>query len=193
MKLTVTALCASLVCAHASASLKEVQGCAGIKSDSERLGCYDMAVGKVTKTTGTPGDWLLTEEANPIDDTKTSVLSLEAESGINRRGQRPLLVVRCRSNKTELWISWEDYLGSDQPEVTTRMGSSEAKTRPWSVSSTKTASFYPRSPIMALKRMMKVDQFVAQVTPYNETPITAIFNVRSLQSAIQPLRENCNW
>ncbi|WP_171040643.1 type VI secretion system-associated protein TagO [Marinobacter alexandrii] len=192
-KTTFSFILASIISATAIAKGGGGQDCAGIANDAKRLGCYDLAAGKAVKTTGAPGNWQLTEEKNPLDDTKTLVLSLVAESGSNRRGQKPVLFIRCRSNKTEMWISWEDFLGSDNPKVTTRIGGSEAKTRAWDVSSTKTSSFYPRSPVLALQRIMKADQFVAQVTPYNENPITAIFQISGLDSAIKPLRKNCNW
>ncbi|WP_257025488.1 type VI secretion protein [Pseudoalteromonas sp. MIP2626] len=41
--------------------------------------------------------------------------------------------------------------------------------------------------------MLTSDKLVAQVTPYNESPATAIFNTTGLKNAIKPLRETCNW
>jgi type VI secretion system protein VasI len=34
---------------------------------------------------------------------------------------------------------------------------------------------------------------VAQVTPYNENPITAIFDVRGLKKAIEPYNDILHW
>jgi type VI secretion system protein VasI len=40
---------------------------------------------------------------------------------------------------------------------------------------------------------MDADNLVAQITPYNESPVTAIFDTSGLENAIKPLRETCNW
>jgi type VI secretion system protein VasI len=54
------------------------------------------------------------------------------------------------------------------------------------------ATFHPQ-PIAFLKSMMEANTLVAQVTPYNESPVTAIFDTTGLADAIKPLRETCNW
>ena len=41
--------------------------------------------------------------------------------------------------------------------------------------------------------MLTSTKLVAQVTPYNESPVTAIFNTAGLENAIKPLREICSW
>ena len=41
--------------------------------------------------------------------------------------------------------------------------------------------------------MMLSDKLLAQVTPYNENPVTAIFNTRGMIEAIKPLRQTCHW
>jgi type VI secretion system protein VasI len=40
---------------------------------------------------------------------------------------------------------------------------------------------------------MTVDTLVAETTPYNESPITAIFVVKGLSEKIPPLRAACGW
>ncbi|EKK98854.1 hypothetical protein VCHC41B1_3364 [Vibrio cholerae HC-41B1] len=41
--------------------------------------------------------------------------------------------------------------------------------------------------------MEKADKLVAQITPYNENPLTAIFDTAGLSNALLPLRKTCNW
>jgi hypothetical protein len=54
------------------------------------------------------------------------------------------------------------------------------------------ATFHPQA-IPFLKSLVQANKLVAQVTPYNASPVTAIFDTTGLGNAIKPLRETCNW
>jgi type VI secretion system protein VasI len=41
--------------------------------------------------------------------------------------------------------------------------------------------------------MLNESVFLAEVTPYSETPITAIFDLKGISVAMIPIRENCKW
>lgn len=139
------------------------------------------------------GKWSASVQTNPIDDTKTVTLYLTANEGKSHMGRMINLVIRCKSNTTELIISWWDYLGLNETSVITRVGNATAEQKMWSLSSNNTATFYPGSPIAFIKSLMSADKLVAQVTPYNESPVTAIFDIRGLTAAIRPLQETCGW
>ena len=136
--------------------------------------------------------WLMFEEVNPLDDTKTISLLREAEGSSEQWGDVPYLVVRCKSKQTELYIIWHDYLGSNT-RIVTRVGNHRAQTVNWGVSTDGTASFYPHSPISFIKDLNSSDRFVAQATPFNKTPVTAVFDLQGLNKAIKPLQKNCHW
>jgi len=68
-----------------------------------------------------------------------------------------------------------------------------APTKKWTSSTDKTASFYFGSGYGIAKKLMVTDKFVARTTPYNENPVTAIFDTRGLSKAIEPLRDACGW
>lgn len=178
---------------------KELAKCAAIQGDLARLECFDTLTQdkrlnkpqKEASNVAGSGKWIVDVEVNPIDDSKTVLLALDADSGKTRWNKTVSLLARCKSNKTELYIAWHDYLGSEA-EVLTRVGDSKAKTREWSLSTDKKATFHPR-PIELLKEMLSADKLVAQVTPYNENPITAAFDTKGLSNAIKPLRETCKW
>lgn len=176
--------------------------CAAIDGDLERLECYDqlardfgLIATTITSDVEGSGKWGCKIETNPIDDTKTIILYLvsgEATLETFKRGEDAILIIRCRSNETELLIDWSDYLGSEA-YVLTRVGKDKAVNKKWSLSSDKKATFYPGDPIPFIKSLMEVDKFVAQITPYSESPMTVIFDVMGLKEAIKPLQETCGW
>jgi type VI secretion system protein VasI len=146
----------------------------------------------IIPTKGT-GKWITQIDKNPLDDTKTVTLILQADEGKSSMGDPIYLIIRCMSNKTELYIKWQDYLGLDSVSVTTRIGNAKAETKMWNLSTDSKASFYPGSPILFIKNLMSADKLVAQTTPYGENPIIAIFDIRGLTEAIKLIQETCGW
>ncbi|MDW2321305.1 type VI secretion system-associated protein TagO [Vibrio sp. 1159] len=178
---------------------KEIASCAAVEGELARLDCYDSLANKHkldkpqptgSKPTGT-GKWMVSEEVNPIDDSKTVTLVLDASSGKSKWNKKVYFIARCKSNKTDVYIGWNDYLGRDA-SVLTRIGSNKAVTSKWSLSTDSQATFH-RKPISFLKSMEKADTLIAQTTPYNESPVTAIFDTAGLSNALIPLRKTCSW
>lgn len=137
------------------------------------------------------GDWLAQVEKNPLDDTKTVMLYLKAKQGKGKFGETIALILQCKSNTTDMYIRWGDYLGSEA-YVTDRIGDKPAARSEWSLSTDSQATF-AKKPIGKIKELMKSDQYIAQVTPYNENPSQAAFNTKGLTQVIKPLRETCKW
>lgn len=96
------------------------------------------------------GQWRIRHSIDPIDDSAVVVISLLADEGRSRRGQPISFVARCRSNTTEAYAVWHDYVGddsystySDFKHVTVRIGETDAETQEWNVSTDKKATFAP--------------------------------------------------
>ena len=179
---------------------QEIAKCSVIEGDLARLECFDglsnsLGLNKpkiITPSIEGNGDWDISIKNNPVDDTKTVFLFLKSESGTSKWGKEPSLMIRCASNTTDLYINWHDYLGSDV-YVLTRIGSEKAETKEWTLSTDKKSSFYPESPIRFIKKMINHNKLLAEVTPYNESPMTTIFKITGLVNAIKPIQETCNW
>jgi type VI secretion system protein VasI len=194
--------------AHAVES-SDLAKCAAMPGDLDRLGCFDdltrnagldrpQAVA-VPEAVAKAGKWTVSRDKNPVDDSERVILRLEAESGTSRWNDPIVFIARCQSDDTEAYIVWSDYLGNDgdfrneYKNVTVRIGSEQASTQRWTVSTDSKATFAPDWAGGLLKQMAGSDKFIAQVTPYNENPRTAIFDTTGMAQAMEPLMEVCGW
>lgn len=192
-----TVFCSSLSIA---VSDKEVAKCAAVSNDINRLECYDnlaksnkLAPNSNIKSAN-KGDWKVNIDVNPLDDSKTVILSIYSNENIRTgfRNQKIPLIIRCKSNTTDLYINWANYLGLDSTNVTTRIDKDNAITEKWVLSTDNKATF-ARNAISLAKRMLQGSTLIAQTTPYSESPVMVTFNLDGLQEAIKPLRETCKW
>ncbi len=143
-------------------------------------------------TTSTTPQWELTQSKNPLDDSPTAILSLEASSPARTMlGGAPILILRCTSKKVEAYINWNSFLGTSETQVTTRVGHEAAVTRVWTLSSDSRASFYYGDVADFIKPLMRADTLIAMTTPYNESPVTAIFAVTGLEPKLHTLHDAC--
>lgn len=190
-----------LVPSIASADLNsDLNSCSRIDGTLKRVDCYDNAVKKagiyqdkkeVSVTKG-KGKWDVEVKTNPIDDSRTVVSVLQADSGKGKYGDPITMIIRCDSNKTNMYIAWAGYLGSDSIVVTSRIGSNKSQKAYWDLSTDNKATFR-RQPIKLIKSMLGETKFIAQTTPYNESPTTAIFDITGIDNAVAPVRETCSW
>lgn len=167
----------------------------GLRSSSRSLTPVTSGSMLDSTPTGLGGQsaWDLTESKNPLDDSPTVVLRLAASSGRSRMGEPPTLILRCARKKTDVYINWNDFMGGDEAPVTTRVGRAPAEKSSWGLSTDKAATFYPSVAVSFIKSLMLVDTLVASTTPYNESPVTAVFVVTGLTQKISPLQKACGW
>ncbi len=178
---------------------ERIARCAAVEGELSRLDCYDKLArdlglirsSAITLSTG-DGAWITSVDTNPLDDSKTVTLVLLAKKGKSQWGDPVGLVIRCSSNSTAVYINWGEYLGSEA-WVTSRVGSADAILSEWSISTDSKATFYPKKDIPFIRALMQTDRFVAQVTPYGESPKTVEFDLTGLVEAIKPLQEACGW
>lgn len=175
--------------------------CAQLKTISERVVCYDnlaMSLGlhkTQSSNTHVKDRWIVRSEKSPINDSTNVYLSLYADKEVQtgHKTVMPELNIRCKENKTETYIIWDLYLGINKADVLIRLDKEKATIKPWTISTSNTTAFLPGNNIAFLKQLMKHNALLAQVTPYGENTVMAIFDIRGLSEAITPLREACKW
>ena len=177
----------------------ELEKCANIKDEMERLACYDeisyrhdlVKLEKVNSNIDGKGKWSINISENPLDDSKTTMLSLYANSGANYLGEKPMLGIRCKSGELSIMISWETFLNNDDVLLTTRLGNNKAIKELWGISSSLKTSFHP-APYDFFDKLIHEQKYVAKVTPYNSTPITAVFDLSGISKISKAISESCN-
>ena len=201
MKYLVTVISAIIISntAFALELKKEIAKCAAVEGEMARLDCYDKLANAtgVSKKKSTnqkkAGNWTLEINKNPIDDSKIVMGILAAQSGSSKWGIHIDLLLRCKSKKTDAFIDWGSYLGEDDRDVLIRLGDAEAVTDRWQSSADKTATFYRGDVVDFIKKLESSKKFVAQITPYKESPITAVFDLNGIEKVTKALKETCEW
>jgi type VI secretion system protein VasI len=91
-----------------------------------------------------------------------------------------------------MYINWRSYLGSSI-DVTFRIGDDTPETMKWNLSTDSRASFYPHDPLPTIKRLLEARRAVARCTPYNHSPITAIFDLTGLKALATKYNNDLKW
>jgi type VI secretion system protein VasI len=178
-----------------SAIAGQIEECTKVASNTERLACYDLAAGRTPESVAPSGKWVTTDKKNPIDDTTTRVAYIEAD-GTTRS---VTLIARCMSNKTEVYINWDKFLGDDDRDVYSssknvivRFDEEKSKTQKMGTSTDHKATFVSDA-VSFLRSLSKSKKLVLQTTPYGESPVTAIFDVTGANDALKGISDLCKW
>ena len=184
-----------------SQSKDSIAKCASLKESVLRLECFDniaKALGvdaPLIESAKSAGAWKVTTEQSPLDDTKNVYLSITANDSIHGKyGKDPIptLLLRCKEKKTDGFINFDTFLGSDSTDVTIRMDKDKAQTSSWSISTDHNSAFIPK-PLQFIKSIMNKSSMLVQVTPYGESPVMTSFDIQGLSESIKPLQEACAW
>jgi type VI secretion system protein VasI len=173
--------------------------CAGDTNPVTRLSCFDdfakangLAPSSKEVAANSTGKWRISSDKDPLTDKSVHYAMLDADEGGGRFGKSYLLIVRCKSGKTEAFLNWDTFLGSDGLNVTSRIDKVPATTSYWSISTDHKASFMPQQ-VATLKKFEGASSYVVNLTPYSESPITAIFDVTGANEAFKDIRRDCRW
>ncbi|MCK5827196.1 hypothetical protein KAH43_01625 [Candidatus Bipolaricaulota bacterium] len=134
------------------------------------------------------GSWRVQTTVDPINDSQKISLRLDASSVTNAWWDVPTLVLRYTDQKPEVYIDWNQFIDTDSVRVTCRIDDESPTTSTWSVSTDYTGTFYDSWSVRGfIRSLATADQLVVRVTPYSESPVTAIFNLAGLQAELLEL------
>lgn len=185
--------------AASSRDANALASCATETNAVKRLACFDTfakANGLAPETTDTSntavGKWRTSTDADPLTDKAVHYAMLTADEGSGRYGDSITMMVRCQNTRTEVFINWNTFLGTEGLRVTSRIDKNPAVTGSWTISTDHKASFMPQV-AATLKKFEGASSFVVNLTPYSESPITAIFDISNSSDAFKDIRRDCKW
>ena len=147
--------------------------------------------------TAAGGKWLIRFGTSPLDDSKTVIVNLAADSSVTGWMDTftPVLYLRCQEHKTEVYVDVGmqinvEYGPSDQATVRVRFDKEQAQALVANESTDRKALFLP-NPTQVISAMLKHDQLVFGFTPFNASPVVTTFDLRGLSEVVQPLLDAC--
>jgi type VI secretion system protein VasI len=180
--------------------------CAAEANNGRRLKCYDAlsrklgiapddAIVKISK-------WKVQQEKSAIDDSTNVFVSLDADASISgwpTKTYTPLLILRCKENRTQAYIvtgmAPQLEYGVEGTTVTLRLDDDKAMQFLTARSTTGDMLFFDSGgpSIELIKRMMQRSTLLFEFVPFHSSPVMTTFDLRGLGEAIKPLRANCGW
>lgn len=179
--------------------------CSKIKTDTERLSCYDKIFKPDQKSADTESQeeekkgWIIRKETSKIDDSISYYLILFSDDFIDEsEKEHGAIAIACpKKTTTIIFDTGENYLvdNGDYDRVTYRLDKEKAKTIPMEVAKGHKAIglWSGAKSIPFIKEMFGHDKMVVQITPYQKGPVTMEFSISGLEEAIKPIREECKW
>lgn len=182
----------------------EIAKCAAVANDLKRLECYDsfsksLGVDSGKTQTSNVSKWRVSTEVSPIDDSKNVHAFLQAESPISgwlSKEILPSLNLRCKENKTEMYIvtGMKPRVEYDIDTTTVTLRFDKEKAAKYSTGkSTDGEALFFRKNVGLIKKMMNHSTMLFEFVPFNSSPAMTTFNLSGLSEAIKPLRDACKW
>jgi hypothetical protein len=143
--------------------------------------------------------WSESEGTSEMDDSGTVVLSLDAEHEI--RGwltrQRPRLIVRCKENRTDVFMvtgmpASVESGGLDEHTVRVRFDDAPTQPLGWLESTDHQALFAPDA-IAFARRLAAAKTLQLQFVPFHADPAVVTFDVSGFDQHIDKVAGACHW
>ena len=168
------------------------EACVSIGDDVARLACFDTVF-------ASDGSWKLEETIDAMDDATTVVLSVTANSRLSCGTlHRPVLALTCNSQRrvTSLLLIHGCYA----PPTTSRsviaemrIGSGDASEY-WFEVGVDSQTFGRYSDASRLIRsFFGAETLTVRFRPYQDNPVTMVFDINGTEEAVAPLRDACGW
>ena len=138
--------------------------------------------------------WSVVISEDTMTDAKVILFELSADEGKNATGKSPALVLRWNGGTTDVYIHWYTPVAYEQLHpVMYRIDSDTAITEKWAVSSTREATFLRHDEESFIGQLAEANKFATRTTPYVQSTITAVFDVRGLKPLLKEHAELAAW
>ena len=144
--------------------------------------------------------WRSRTEKSPIDDSTNVYLWINGNEPIHGWIDKKTasLNIRCKENKTEMYINFDMQLSSDydrgyrSTKLRLRYDETPALTRRYGLS-TNGEAVYVNKAISTIRKMLNHETLLVEVTPFQQGSQTTTFDLNGLSDVIGPLQKACHW
>ncbi|PTY36850.1 hypothetical protein BGP77_06065 [Saccharospirillum sp. MSK14-1] len=204
--ITVLALVVGSTAALAETFVEAISNCRELNNRERRYACYDDAEAYSGNVQREVAAFNYEATSDPLTGQTEHQLTIRSAQGLNGRGDPIVLLWQCDSTapgRYTLTLRWEDFLPSGRPEVTTRLGQQAPVTGRWQAGSYRESSILD-GPDTGFTLTEFVTQVAAQIDaghttmvfrtrPYNDDPITAVFDFTGFTEVVEPMRQSCRF
>lgn len=140
------------------------------------------------------GNWYFKTQANKMTDATDIVATNSTKDIYIKQGleRNTSLVLRCKENKTDAYLSVSDYLGNDSPTVTVRFDDAKPVKQRWSSAEGGDAAFAPNAPAF-IKELTKHKKLIAGFEPYGSTMQIVEFDLTGIDKIASQVADACKW
>jgi hypothetical protein len=143
--------------------------------------------------------WEAEENVSPMDGSRAIYLNLKAEQsvpGIPELGGFPLMVIRCKSRATDVFINtgslpFEPDSGGKY-SVRLRLDDGQPFAQYWNASAGHDSLFSP-DPIELAKELAAAKKLAFEFTPLGSVPVATWFDLTGLDGVIGKVADACGW
>ncbi len=140
------------------------------------------------------GSWAAKSDTNKMTDETDYVAMNTSSDKYNKSGssRETTLVLRCSNNKTEAYLSFNDYMGSRDPVITMRLDGGKPTKKTWGGAEGGDAAFSPQA-VQFIKELSKHKKAVFGFEPYGSTMQIVEFDITGIDKVTEKLASSCKW
>lgn len=133
------------------------------------------------------GQWMIKKESNKLTDKTDVYAMLRPSSGSGT------LFLRCENNKTEAFLSVNEYLGSSYgTTVTTRIDGGKPIKSSWVMGEGGDSAFSPKS-LSFIKSINGKKELIIGYSPYGKSQVIAEFDLNGINDVASEVSAACGW
>ncbi|OBU04741.1 hypothetical protein [Morganella psychrotolerans] len=133
------------------------------------------------------GEWMIKINTNKLTDKADVYGMLHSSSGGGT------LFIRCENNKTEAFLSIDDYLGSGyNTGVTTRIDGGKPIKSSWTMGEGGDAAFAPKA-VSFIKSINGKKGLIIGYSPYGKSQVIAEFDLNGIDKVAGEVSAACGW
>lgn len=140
------------------------------------------------------GSWVTKSETNKMTDQTDFVALNTSPDSYNKDGltRETTLVLRCSNNKTDAYLSFHDFMGSDDPRITLRLDGGQPTKKTWNGAEGGDAAFAPQA-VQFIKELSKHKKAIFGFEPYGSTMQVVEFDLSGIDKVAEKISTACKW